>query len=58
MENLKHYEEKKIPVNFKITAKENQNIEITISDNKHTITKTGTKVQSSLTSPITKENIT
>ena len=54
---LKSYEEKKIPIDFKITAKEKQNIEITISDNKYKITEIGNKIQTSITSPITKENI-
>jgi len=58
MEELKKYEEKKIPINFIVTLQEGRNIEITISDNKHEITKTGSIIQKSINSPITKENIT
>ena len=37
LEKLKKYPEKKIPINFEVIAKENQNIEIIISDNKNKI---------------------
>lgn len=58
IEELKKYEEKKIPINFTVILKEGKNIEITISDSKHTITKTGSIIQKSINSPITEENIT
>lgn len=57
IEKLKKYPEKKIPINFEVIAKENQNIEIIISDNKHKISNHGSIVQKSITKPITKENI-
>lgn len=57
IENLKNYKERKIPVNFKIIAKENKSLEVSISDGIYTIMKTGNIIQKSITSPITKENI-
>ena len=57
IENLKNYKERKIPVNFKIIAKENKSLEVSISDGIYIIMKTGNIIQKSITSPITKENI-
>ena len=57
IENLKQYNKKQMPVIFNVIAKENQNLQITITDNKYKITKVGNKIQKSVTSPITKENI-
>lgn len=57
IEHLKQYNKKQMPVNFNVIAKENQNLQITLTDNTYTITKTGNKIQKSLTAPITKENI-
>jgi len=57
IEDLKKYKEKKIPVNFEVIAKENNNLQITISDNKNQITINGNKINRSITSPTTKDNI-
>jgi len=57
IENLKNYKERKIPVNFKIIAKENKSLEVSISDGIYIIMKTGNIIQKSITRPITKENI-
>jgi len=57
IENLKHYQEKKIPISFNVIAQTNENLQITISDSKNQITITGNKISNSITSPITEENI-
>ncbi len=56
-ENLKKYPEKKILVNIKIKAKINNPIIVTINDDKNEVKITGSIIEASITSPITKEKI-
>lgn len=57
LEKLKQYQKIKIPINFQVIAKENQKLQITISDNKNKIKEIGNNIEKSITHPITKENI-
>lgn len=57
LEKLKQYQKIKIPINFQVLAKENQKLQITISDNKNKIKEIGNNIEKSITHPITKENI-
>lgn len=57
LKELKNYEQKKINISFKIKAKINEPLEISINENKINITKKGNIVQKSLTSETTEETI-
>jgi len=47
----------KIPISFKITAKKNDNLSITITDGKNTTTLEGDKIEEAINAPTTKETI-
>ena len=55
---LKNLSKRKIPVSFNILACLNKPLTISISDGKNIITESGSLVEKSITSPISKERIT
>lgn len=57
LKELKNYEQKKINISFKIKAKINKPLEISINENKINITEKGNIVQKSITSETTEETI-
>ena len=57
LKELKNYEPKKINISFKIKAKINEPLEISINENKINITEKGNIVQKSITSETTEETI-
>lgn len=57
IKELQNYELKKIPIDFKVIAKVNQNLSITISDKKNTITETSIILDKAINKSTTKEEI-
>lgn len=54
---INNQEEKKIPITFKVTAKQNSLFELTIKDNKHTLTITDNIIEPAKNRATTKEEI-
>lgn len=57
LEEINKYQEKKIPVTFKVNALLDKNLEITINDKENSITVIGNKIDKALSSPTTNKNI-
>jgi len=57
LQQLNRYEEKKIKIIFEVIAKSDEYLQITITDGINKIETKGEKLQKSITTPITKENI-
>ena len=57
LERLKHYEKKKIKVSYKVIAKLNQKLFISLNDGENNVEVMGNVIESSINNPITKEEI-
>lgn len=57
IDELKKYPLKKMPINFKVTAKIGKPLTISIKDKQRTITKHGNIVSPAITTPVTTDNI-
>ena len=58
MDELKKYNEKKIPINIKVECKLNNPIKLSINDQENYLEKTSSLIEKASTSPTTKDRIT